>query len=164
MEYTAEVCRLSQAFYKAYPVKKYPELLTKSTRSYTCLLIDTHKDYRVCIPFRSSIHHNVAFLFTETERSRRTRSGLDYTKCVLVRDPAFIDRENTAMIDDDEYIIVMHNLDTIVRDIEEYIAAYARHADGSAPLDEREYERKYKYSTLPYFHDILKIQPPADPA
>ena len=57
MEYRAELCRLSEVFYDAYPASEYPEILTKNQRPYTCLTIETHDGYLICVPFRSSINH-----------------------------------------------------------------------------------------------------------
>ena len=39
----------------------------------------------------------------------------------------------------------------------DYLEDYIHHADGSRTLHPREYARKYQYSTLPYFHDVMKI-------
>lgn len=91
MDYVVDICRLSQSFYAAYPLGQYPEIMRKADRPYTCLLIETRKDYFICIPFRSSIHHNDAFIFSDTKRSLHTRSGLDYKKIVLVKDLSYID-------------------------------------------------------------------------
>ena len=39
----------------------------------------------------------------------------------------------------------------------DYLEDYIHHVDGSRPLHPREYMRRYQYSTLPYFHDVMKI-------
>lgn len=94
MDYDVEIRLLSQKFADDYPEKSFPELMLKHGRPYTCLLIDTHEDYFICVPFRSSITHNTAFLFKNTQRSKRSRSGLDYTKMALIKNLDYID--NTA--------------------------------------------------------------------
>ncbi len=89
--------------------------------------MDFFADYYICIPFRSHIRHKNAFLFHGTERSKRTQSGLDYTKIVLIdkmKYHDYMDAKN-VVVDQDEY---------------------------------REVQRKYQYSTLPYFHDIMRIK------
>ncbi len=78
MEFDVDICALSKKFYEDYPPQKYPEILRKGSRPYTCLLIDFHTEYLICIPFRSSVTHNEAFIFSGTKRSKRSRSGLDY--------------------------------------------------------------------------------------
>lgn len=50
-------------------------------------VIETQEDYLICIPFRSSIRHKEAFFFTNTNRSKRTRSGLDYKKTIIIKEP-----------------------------------------------------------------------------
>lgn len=156
MEYDVDIRLLSPAFLAAYPGTTYPELMHKGGRPYTCLLIDTHEDYLICIPFRSSINHKNAYLFTTTQRSIRTRSGLDYTKAVLIRDPSYIDSGH-AIVDQDEYHETMANLKQITQEIDQYITTYANHVNGTAPLHLRAFQRQYGFSTLPYFHDIMGL-------
>ena len=156
MDYAVDICQLSQSFYAAYPNTQYPEIMRKDERPYTCLLIETREDYFICIPFRSSIQHNEAFLFTNTNRSQHTRSGLDYKKAVIIKDASYID-SNTAVVDNDEYTAMITNIETIVSEIDEYIKTYINHVNGSARLHQREFLRHYQFSTLPYFHKILGI-------
>lgn len=157
MKYEVDVCQLSPTFFVAYPPSEYPEIMTKDSRPYTCLMIETREDYIICIPFRSSIRHKEAFLFTNTQRSKKTHSGLDYKKSVIIEDTSYIDSSATVAVDNDEYTAMMKNISTIVNDIHSYISAYVNHVNGTAPLHEREFIRRYQYSTLPYFHDILGI-------
>lgn len=157
MEYAYDICRLSREFYEAYPREKYPEIMRKDGRPYTCLLIETKDDYFICIPFRSSINHGDAFLFKTTERSRKSRAGLDYRKIVLIRDHAYID-DKKMIIDRDEYAVMRANLPKIAAQADEYIERYKCHADGTKVLHHREFMRHYQYTTLKYFHDILGIK------
>ena len=76
MDYDSELSLLSPKFTQDYPPAAYPELMHKHGRPYTCLLIDSHDDYFICVPFRSSIGHKNAFMFTGTARSKKTKSGL----------------------------------------------------------------------------------------
>lgn len=156
MEYDVDIRLLSQKFARDYPWEAFPELMTKLGRPYTCLLIDTHEDYFICVPFRSSILHNNAYIFKHTKRSQRSRSGLDYTKMVLIKDSEYIDDKH-AIIDRDEYVEAMRNMRKIVRDVHKYISDYCAHVRGEKKLAERDFARRYKYSTLPYFHAILGL-------
>ena len=52
---------------------------------------------------------------------------------------------------------MMKNISTIVQDVLEYVNTYVNHKNGTAPLHPREYARKYGFSTLPYFDDILGL-------
>lgn len=63
MNYLSQVYLLSAKFVQDYPSSAYPELLHKPGRPYTCLLIDTHDGFFICVPFRSSINHKYAFFF-----------------------------------------------------------------------------------------------------
>lgn len=156
MEYDFSVYLLSSKFLNDYPSSQYPELMDKQGRPYNCLLIDTHSDYYICIPYRSYINHKNAFFFKGTKRSQRTKSGLDYSKLVLIKDSAYLDTKQ-AIVDQDEYNETVIHLPTIVSEVNHYINTYVAHTNGTAVLHQQEYKRKYQFSTLPYFHDILNI-------
>lgn len=133
--------------------------MLKHGRPYTCLLIDTHDGFFICVPFRSSISHNNAYLFKNTRRSVKSRSGLDYTKMALIKNTDYID-DMAAIVDDDEYVETIQNIERIIKDVEKYISDYCMYIkkekkEGKSA--ERDFARRYKYSTLPYFHDILGL-------
>lgn len=133
--------------------------MLKDKRPYGCLLIKTHNDYYICVPFRSHIHHKNAFLFKNTERSKTDSSGLDYSKTVLIR-PEDYDKyliEN-AVVDTDEYKAVRMNIYKIEKQISKYIEGYVKSVSDFENADKKSFERKYKYSTLKYFHNILGIE------
>lgn len=121
MTYDVDVALLSPQFERDYPAARFPELLQKPGRPYTCLLIDSHEDYLICVPFRSSIEHKNAFLFRGTKRSASTKSGLDYSKIVLIQDSMYIDQARQAVVDQDEYNEMMKSLPTILSDVDQYI-------------------------------------------
>ena len=158
MEYDSVLSLLSSKFIKDYPLSAYPELMYKLERPYTCLLIESYADYFICVPFRSYIKHKNAYLFTNTSRSKKTKSGLDYSKIVLVKDSVYLDTTKTAIVDQDEYTEMIKNLPTIVQSASDYVTAYIRHISGTSLLHPREFSRKYQYSTLPYIHDIMGIE------
>ncbi|MCD8048113.1 MAG: hypothetical protein LUG52_00630 [Clostridia bacterium] len=155
MDYEVKVCRLSTSFYKDYPKAQFPEILGKEERPYTCLLIETQIGYIICIPFRSSITHNDAFLFKKSKRSGHSRSGLDYQKIVIVENTDYIDSENAAVVDNDEYVEMITNIRRIIDEAIDYIMRYVSHVSGKVKLHGKEYLRHYRFSTLPYFQDIL---------
>ena len=141
MEFVSELSLLSQKFTQDYPAAQYPELLHKQGRAYNCLLIDTHDDYFICVPFRSSIGHNNAYLFTGTLRSRKSRSGLDYSKIVIVKDSDYLDSLRPAIVDQDEYVEMMRNLPTIVRGACDYVDTYINHIKGKVQLHPKAFLR-----------------------
>mgnify|MGYP006926051535 FL=1 len=156
MECSVKIYQLSAEFMRDYPTLKYPELMCKWGRPYSCLMIEAVFDYRICIPYRSSIHHKNAYLFTGTERSRRMRSGLDYTKIVLIRKESYLD-PTKVVVDQDEYTETVRNIRRIAEEAVRYLEGYIQHVNGTKPLHPREYARRYQYSTLPYFHDIMGL-------
>lgn len=156
MELDVKIYQLSSEFLRDHPAAQYPELMYKKGRPYSCLLLDLHPDYWVCIPYRSSIHHKNAFLFTGTERSRRTKSGLDYSKMVLIQKESYLDAAN-VVVDQDEYNETIRNIRRIAGQALEYLDGYIRHVNGTRPLHPKAYARTYQYSTLPYFHDIMGL-------
>lgn len=142
MEYDSELSLLSPKFTQDYPPATYPELMHKQGRPYTCLLIDTHDDYFNCIPFRLSIRHKNAYMFTGTARSKKTKSGLDYSKIAIIKDIDYFDSK-TAIVDQDEYAEMMKNLPTIVKEANDYVNAYIKHINGTDTMHSKEFSRKY---------------------
>ena len=104
MEYDYEIRRLSQAFYERYPEEQYPELLQKTTRSYTCL------------------------------------------------------DDGKATVDQDEYHKLTKHIHTICQEASVYIDDYLLHQSGQCILDNNEYELRYKYTSLKYFHAELGLK------
>ena len=100
-----QILKLTNAFYSAYPNPPYTEILKKNQRAYNCLLFQSHYDYFICIPYRSEITHKYAYHFISTERSKLHRSGLDYSKIVIIDRTDYIDSID-AIIDKDEFFII----------------------------------------------------------
>lgn len=157
MEYDFELCLLSPKFIQDYPLNIYPELMYKQGRPYTCLLIDSHDDYFICIPFRSFINHKNAFMFTTTIRSKKTKSGLDYSKIVIIKNVDYLNSDIPAVVDQDEYTEMIKNLPVIISEANNYIDTYIRHINKTEILHPRAFSRKYQYSTLPYFPPLYKF-------
>ncbi len=88
-----QILSLSSTFYRAYPNPPYIEILKKETRPYKCLLLESHYDYYIYIPFRTNIRHNYCFLTRSSERTGEGNAGLDYTKMVIIQKPEFLDSE-----------------------------------------------------------------------
>lgn len=80
MEYDSELSLLSSKFTQDYPPATYPELMHKHGRPYTCLLIDSHDDYFICVPFRSSIGHKNALCLPELRVQRKRNPVLTIPK------------------------------------------------------------------------------------
>lgn len=156
MTFDYQLYKLSAKFFADYPHHKFPELLSKPDRPHYCLLIDTHCDYFICVPFRSNIEHNYAFKFKNTIRSSHSQSGLDYSKIAIINNLDYLNDAN-VVVDKDEYKIAIRNSKKIALQVMKYVETYVNHITNICPLNQKEYNRMYKFSTLPYFHDILNL-------
>ena len=151
-----QILKLTESFYNAYPNPPYSEILKKKQRSYNCLLFQTHYDYFICIPYRSEINHKYAFHFTDTFRSRTHKSGLDYSKIVIITKTDYIDVTG-AIIDKDEFNETMVNLERIKKEALDFVEDYVAHMNGIRLLHKKEFDRRYRFSPLKYFHNELEI-------
>lgn len=151
-----QILRLTDAFYKAYPNPPHVEILKKKQRAYNCILFQSHYDYFVCVPYRTEISHAYAYHFKNSRRARKHKSGLDYTKILIINKLDYIDRCD-AIIDNDEFNETMINLEKIKREALRYVEEYVDHKNGANVLHPEEYRRRYTYSTLKYFHKELGL-------
>ena len=151
-----QILRLTDDFYKAYPNPPYREILQKRQRAYNCVLFQTHYDYYICVPYRSEISHKYAYLFKKSARSMKHRSGLDYTKIVIINKGEYIGSID-ALVDQDEFNETMINLRRIKREALKYVEDYVAHMKGLKVLSSQEFNRRYNFSTLKYFHMELGI-------
>ena len=157
--FSFEIRKLSSHFYSDYSRDSYPEILEKELRPYTCLLIETNYGYYICIPFRTDISHKYSYHFKSTSRSVHHRSGLDYSKMVLVSDTDYFSKEST-LIDRDEYVETQKNIQKIYTHAVAYLNEYVKFVNGNSSLSPEELRRRYQFSTLKYFHDILHLPKP----
>jgi len=156
VEFDTQVVQLSHNFYAAYPSASFPEILEKDNRPYNCLLVETHYDFYICLPFRTHIQHRYAYRFRNSARSRSNKSGIDYTKMVIIKDSSFI--SNTpSTVDQDEYKETMQNIHIIINDAVAYLDEYICYKNGTSTIDQREFQRRYACSSLAYFDEILGI-------
>ena len=121
-----QILKLTDLFYEHYPNPPYIEMLKKRKRAYKCLLFQTHYDYFICIPYRSEITHPYAYHFKKSKRSRKHKSGLDYTKILIVNKTKYIDNKD-AIIDKDEYKETITNCEHIKREALKYVEDYILH-------------------------------------
>lgn len=155
-DYVYQILNLTDDFYKDYPTNKYSEIMKKRERPYNCLLLQSHYDYFMCIPYRSNINHNNAYLFKNSMRSRINKSGLDFSKMIIIKNLKYIGTSN-VVIDKDEYNETYHNIEKIVNNAEKYVDTYVDYLMNKKAMHEKEFERKYRFSTLKYFHKELNI-------
>lgn len=155
-ENDGQILKLTEPFYQCYPNPPYREMLKKKKRAYNCLLFQTHYDYFICIPYRSEITHSYAYLFKKSKRSKKHKSGLDYTKILIVNKTEYLD-DKDALIDKDEYNETMQNADRIKREALSYVEEYVAILNKKKTIHPSEFRRKYGMSSLQYFHQELGI-------
>lgn len=131
-------------------------IMKKRERPYNCLLLQSHYDYFMCIPYRSNIRHKNAYFFKGSFRSKRKRSGLDFSKMIIVKDTRYIGKLD-AIIDKDEYSETYYNIGLIKNQAEKYVDGYVNHMMDRKRIHKKEFKRKYQFSTLKYFHKELNI-------
>ena len=151
-----QILKLTDEFYQKYPNPPFTEILKKNKRAYTCILFQTHYDFYICVPFRSEITHKYAFHFKNSSRSKVHKSGLDYTKIIIIADSIYIDTKD-ATIDQDEYNETIKNLKQIKQEALRFVEEYITHINGSKRLHIKEFVRRYEFSSLKYFHKEMFI-------
>ena len=122
-----QILELTDVFYAQYPNPPYTEILKKKKRAYH---------------------------FKNTHRSQKHRSGLDYTKIIIIKNKEFLDSKD-ALIDKDEFNETVKNLNKIKRQALRFVQDYIDHISGKRLLHLKEFKRRYQYSTLQYFHKEL---------
>lgn len=151
-----QILKLTSQFYRDHPDPPYHEILKKNQRAYNCLLFQSHYDYYICIPYRSEIAHPYSFRFRKTQRSQKHKSGLDYTKIVIITKSEYIDTKD-AIIDKDEFNETIKHLEKIKREAMMFVEEYVQHVSGNKKMNPQEFKRRYAYSPLAYFHRELGI-------
>lgn len=150
-EHGFKIFRLTDDFYDQYPPSQYIEILDNRTRPYNCILFELNNNYYACIPYRSEISHQYAYHFRRSIRSVQHKSGLDYTKTIIIKNYEYLDASQ-AVVDHDEYIETVMNIHRIKDEVLNFIRTYQKHITGEEVLHPREFRRRYAYSTLKYFH------------
>ena len=151
-----QILKLTDDFYNTYPNPPYIEILKKKQRAYNCILFQTHYGYFICVPYRTEISHKYAYHFKNSARSIMHKSGLDYTKIVIITDKRFIDTQD-ALIDKDEYNETMVNLEKIKAEALAFVEEYVSHIKGEQLLHPKEFKRRYLFSPLKYFHAEMGV-------
>ena len=84
------------------------------------------------------------------------RSGLDYTKIVIINKKEYVDTID-ALVDKDEYNETAINIKRIKREALNFVEDYMAHVQEIKKISPQEFRRRYSYSPLQYFHKELGI-------
>ncbi len=68
------------------------------------------------------------------------------TSVVIITDQEFIN-EDIAVVDQDEYKEVIYNIEKIANSVIKFVDDYVEHIKGTRKLHEREFERRYHFSS-----------------
>lgn len=151
-----QIYQLSKQFYDDYPQNRFPEIEQKQDRPYTILILKITDGIKIGVPFRSHIAHQNAYHFQTSKRSEISRSGLDFSKMIILDELKYIGE--TTQIDRDEFTEYKKNVATIQQAATKYLIEYCNHHKGVKKLGKNKYKNAYKYTTLQYFHRELGIE------
>ena len=150
-----EIRELSSSFYTNYPEHLYPEILRKKGRPYDVILFETNLDYYVCVPFRTYLNHNQGFHFYPKPLKNGENPGIDYSKMLIIKENNYIGP--SSLINATQMVCFNKNVATIQQEIFEYLEGYIKNVTGINILHPSQFNRKYQFSTLKYFHAELGI-------
>ena len=146
-----ELHYLSTEFYNKYNASEYPEIEHKAQRPYIVLLVKVD-DNTFALPLRTNIKHSSCYKFQYSSRPTESITGIDFSKAVIVNEEKYID--GSAEIDNKGYVELNDRIAFIISKFRTYIKGYYAYVAGKS----NEYQSKrYKYTTLKYFHDELGI-------
>lgn len=117
------------------------------TRGYGVVVVSI-SSLTFAIPLRSNIKHSAAYLTKRGEKN----VGLDYSKALLITDPAYISGE-VFKIPDEEHKLLLNKAHFIESSFQKYVERYVQSLIKS---DHNVLNSKqYKYTTLKNYHDVL---------
>ena len=144
-----EIRKLSNEFYKDYPSTLFPEMEHKLGRPYVVLLIRLN-DLQFAIPFRTNIRHAYCYKFSTSNRPTDSDTGIDFSKAVVITKNDYLD--DISDINKKEYIELESKAFFIFKQFTKYVNDYIKFKKSGG----NEYvARRYKFSTLKYFDDLL---------
>ena len=141
--------KLSKEFYKDFPTNTFPEMEHKKNRPYIVLLVKI-SELTFAIPFRTNIRHSFCYKFKNSDRNTVSATGIDFSKAVIISKETYLGEETD--INDKEYLELQSKYFFIINKFKKYVRGYLllKQNKGNEYL-----EKRYKYSTLKYFDDLL---------
>lgn len=144
--------KLSSQFFIDFPKMNFPEIEEKVDRPYVVLLVKIGNN-AFGLPLRTNLRHSYGYKFVSTTRQTNSSTGIDFTKAVILNNTQYLGKATT--IDNKEYIELDSKFFHIKAKFERYVQGYVSYKKKNV-IDEN-LERKYKYSTLQYYHKELGI-------
>ena len=143
--------RLSVAFYKQY--HNCEEILVKEERPYYVLLLKLD-NLTYAIPLRSHITHPFCFM---ADSSSGHKSGLDYSKAVIITDMGKYIDQGPVTIRQHEYNVLKQREYLIKKQFSSYVSSYKREIRRRKKSPKLPISSLCRYSTLKYFHNELNL-------
>ena len=97
-------------------------------------------------------HIKLAIVLKIHQEDTHSFTGLDYSKAVVVNDDRYIG--TSAFIDEKEFLELNRKYYFIIKQFSAYVSGYKKYVAGE--LDHFS-SKKYRYSTLQYFHSEIGI-------
>jgi len=146
-----EFHRLSAAFYVQF--SRCEEILTKEERPYYVLLLELD-GLTFAIPLRSHITHSYCFL---ADISTDQKSGLDYSKAVVITDSAKYVDPAPVTIRQHEYNFLKQREYLIKKQFSSYVASYKKEIRRRQKNPALPVSTLCRYTSLKYFHKELSL-------
>jgi protein AbiQ len=146
-----EFHRLTSAFYTQFG--HYAEILTKEDRPYYVLVLKTG-GVTYAIPLRSHITHRWCFIADNTGGQK---SGLDYSKAVVIADTALYIDPAPVTIRRNEFNVLKQREFLIRRQFSSYAASYRKAVLRRMKNPALPESALCRYSSLKYFHKELGL-------
>jgi protein AbiQ len=146
-----EFHRLSAAFYAQF--SQCEEILTKEERPYYVLLLELD-NLTYAIPLRSNITHPYCFV---ADNSNGQKSGLDYTKAVVITDIVQYIDPAPVTIHQHEYNFMKQREYLIKKQFSSYVASYKKEFRRRQENPALPVSALCRYASLKYFHKELGV-------
>ena len=146
-----EFNRLSAAFYAQF--SRCEEILTKEERPYYVLLLELD-GLTYAIPLRSHITHPYCFI---ADSSNDQKSGLDYSKAVIITDSAKYIDPAPVTIRQHEYNFLKQREYLIKKQFSSYVASYKKEIRRRQKNPALPVSALCRYASLKYFHKELGL-------
>ena len=146
-----EFHRLSAAFYTQFG--QCEEILTKEERPYYVLLLELD-GLTYAIPLRSHITHPYCFI---ADSFNGQKSGLDYSKAVVITDSAKYIDPAPVTIRQHEYNFLKQREYLIKKQFSSFVASYKKEILRRQKNQELPVSALCRYASLKYFHKELGL-------
>ena len=146
-----EFHRLSTAFYTQFGHNE--EILTKEERPYYVLLLELD-GLTYAIPLRSHITHPYCYI---ADNSNGQKSGLDYSKTVIISDKTKYIDPAPITIRQHEYNVLKQREYLIKKQFASYVKSYKKEIKRRQKTSAIPVSSLCRYSTLKYFHKELGL-------